>query len=571
MTLDESADSSLGSKPLVFHQRSFLGGMNQLLDPTRIKDNEYFLLINGRNRNDIISPVLLPNRLTYGLPDVIVKFHGLYAAGSFLIAFVDSRAYVANMELANPSFIQIPDFLMSPSAETYYAELVPASSINYKRTLATGGQPNSAINLASEIGGSTAALVVQDGSTQPWLIFNNGTARIAQNYDQWSNADVNLREYVPIGTRMCFSGGKLYIVNGNKLYHSVTGRPLDFVVNVDNNGDKGGNADTVAHAVDFDDVTTIKRMNVDNQSIFVATRKNSYAVAPNTSSLIFGEPTFSNNFLFNTGTLNNFSFTDLLGDLALIDYNSIRSFNAVLNYRNEGSNSPFSSKVSPLFKNITQSVTASITFDNFGLFAVQTIYGPAILIYDTINNTWVGLDIYDNLEGASIKQFAEVKTSTSRRLFFITSDSKLYEYNAGTTYATCKLYLGEWCSNDPKIEQQPAMLRLLFTEIKGSGDVSVNLFCDRKEVGETVDKPLTQAVSDSGTPTIPFGYTNNNADNVRNLSFELSSIEAAQAWKTGFLVTWNFNASLSHVRYEANGIASDQSDESSAEENYATS
>jgi len=366
---------------------------------------------------------------------------------------------------------------------------------------------------------------------------------------------------------MAFAGGKLYVSNGNKIYHSVTGRPLDFVINVDNNGDKGGDADTTFHAVDFDDITALKRMNADNSSLYVGTRKNSYSVTPNTNSLIFGEPTFNNTFLFNTGTLNNNSFIDLLGDFALIDNNSIRSFNAILNFKNEGANSPFSAIISPLFKSINQSVTAAITFDNFGLFAVETIYGPAILTYDTISKTWCGLDIYETLAGASIKQFAEVKTATAHRLFFIADDNKLYEYLAGTTFATCKVYLGEWCSNDPKVEQQASLLRLLYTEIKGSGSVTVSLFCDRKDVG-SYSKALVQAVSSAGTPTIPFGYTNNNADNVRNLSFELSE-KATQSWKTGFLVSWAFNASLSHVRYEATKIASDQSDESSAVENYS--
>jgi hypothetical protein len=188
-------------------------------------------------------------------------------------------------------------------------------------------------------------------------------------------------------------------------------------------------------------------LNTPDNGFFVSTLRDSTKVVPDFSSLVWGEPQFDNVPLFPTGALNQFSFVDVLGDSAFIDFTGVRSFNAVTQFRYEGKNSPFSRKVYNLFKDVTQTTPCCGRFDNYILFAVETIYGSAVLIYDEIAQAWVGLDLFPGV--AAIKQFAEIKTRTARRLLFITTDHKLYEAYASPVTAPLKIYVGEWCSQDP--------------------------------------------------------------------------------------------------------------------------
>ena len=113
--------------------------------------------------------------------------------------------------------------------------------------------------------------MVQDGINQPWLIqlnelINILTARKLNTYNQWSNVSsgANSREYVPIGKQMMYLNSILFIVapNGRSIYRSVSGRPLDFMVNIDVDGKKVpseiiGGAASVSFAADFDEITCI--------------------------------------------------------------------------------------------------------------------------------------------------------------------------------------------------------------------------------------------------------------------------------------------------------------------------
>jgi len=75
------------------------------------------------------------------------------------------------------------------------------------------------------------------------------------------------REYVPVGKQMLWHDGILYVVspNGKQIFRSVTGRPLDFMVNITPSGDKDpleavGGASSVSHSVDFEPITSINRL-----------------------------------------------------------------------------------------------------------------------------------------------------------------------------------------------------------------------------------------------------------------------------------------------------------------------
>lgn len=524
-----------------FEQSSFSGGMRRSVDPSQLGDTEYALLINGRSRYGVITPVKLPLQLTQGLPSTSPIFQGIYGAGSFLVTFAGGKAYYRDFSMASPFFNLIAGFQMTVDAPTLFAELVPASTVNFKRIPVDVDKKNLGINISSIIGSTPSALVVQDGKLQPRLIFPDSTTRVSKNWLNWMDTD---REYVPIGKQMLYKDGILYIVSpdGKELFHSVTGRPLDFMVAIDAAGNKFGTeadsgASAVSHRIDFDEVTCINRLN--SPGFLVTTAKNSYLTIPDPTNTIYGEPTFANQFLFSTGALNQFSVTDILGDTALIDFSGIRSFDAVSQLKFEGNNAPFSRDIFPLLENIIQTVTAAITFDNYALFAVTTIYGAGMLVYDTILKKYAAIDIYPGV--SAIKQFAEVKLTNKRLLFFITTDNKLYQAFAGET-AKCQLFTREFAV-DPSTDHKAYDAQLAFIDAKENGVLSVTEYTDRFAGAiSSVDVEATMAPQ---TPPItpPFGASTK--DTTAMFTFRFN--ESKEGWKTGLWIEWNFDSSLAAI------------------------
>lgn len=558
---------------LVFPQLNFSGGMNQQVDPTRLQNNEYPLAVNIRTRYGVAELVKLPlDADPQGtLSGLLVQ--GIYSAGPYFIVFANGKAFYKNAANQASAFTQIASFQLSPTAEHIYAEQVPASSMNFGRQLEEADNIRGGVKLFGSVNGSPQCLVCQDGENQPWLIFEDGTARRAGGYVDWA---IDNREYVPIGHMMMYLNGVLYIVGDvstgslvatrRQIFRSVTGRPLDFVVNIDINGNKGGDASTTSFAVDYDAITCISRLNSNDGGFFVSTAKNSYLVLPQfTPPLPFNEPTFITQALFNTGPLNNFSLCDISGDAAFVDFGGIRSFNAVLQNRNEGKNLPFSKKIAALFETIVQTVTAAISYDDYAFFAVETIYGRGILVFDTIQDIWVGIDFFTDEDliplDVSIQQFCEVKIGSTRKLFCRTSDNLVYEMFAGTDYATGNIFTGEWCSNDAAIEVKPLNLKLVYTDVEEEGNVTITPYVDRK-AQTALTLPLTQNATVFATPLgLPFGPSD--SDVVRNINFGLDN-NVAQGWKIGFWISWNFAAQLTHIRCECIKIKATESTDEQA-------
>ena len=519
-------------KALTFIKNDFSGGMNRLDDSTKVKANEVPLLVNARNRYNVIEPILVPALVSAGLPTGL--YQGIYAAGSIVVVFIAGKAYYKDYNNAASNFTQVAGLLMSTTAATIHLSFVAISNNNFARK--AGTSPNSAITLGASIATSPQCAVVQDGINQPWIINADGTARITQNYNQWSLAN---REYVPIGLQMAFSDAVLYVVssNGQKIYRSVTGRPLDFVVAVDSAADKVADAELTSHAVTYGTITCIKALNTNPSGIFVSTAYNSFLVIPDTNNLIFGEPTFTNTPLFTTGPLNQFSFIELLGDNAFIDFSGIRSFNAVLQLKREGQNSPFSAKISPLLAGVIQSATATVNFDDYALFALKTVYGNAIIFYDTLTQTWVNIDKFVSL--SNIKQFAEVKLTASRHLFYLTA-SGIYEYYKGTSYARAGIYIGDFVSGDNFIQHKPDKLSLVFTDPIQLGLVDVSIFVDAAR-GKTYSTYISAYVdAQSANREFPFGAASK--DRVRAIDIDIA--REATGHKLGMYIEWAFNVKL---------------------------
>lgn len=532
-------------KEIKVTQRSFSGGMNLFRDPSKLQEDEYTLLSNGRPRFDTIEPIKLPLEIMDGVPPG--KKQGCYAAGSYILLFVAGLAYYRNFD--NPAvthFTPVAGFTaMSATVDYIFAALVPASFNNYTRKLAPSENVKDDVLFVGSISGSPQCIVVQDGINQPQIISTVVAARTAYTYLQWTTT---FREYIPVGTVMRYIGSILYIVSPDRsqIYRSVSGRPLDFMVIIDTLGNKlpsemDGGASMVSHKASFNPIIEIKPLNTQDGAFIVSTVADTIKVIPDFTDLQYGEPSFSNIPLFSTGVISPHSITELLGDTVLVDVKGLVSFNAVEQAGIEGQNSPFSLQISELFNGINQTVTCAISFDNYGFFALDSIYGYGVLIYDTLLEKFVSFDLLSNVEG-KILQFAELKISGRRSLFFITDDNKLFEYNASSSTALCGLYTRELCSNDPEVEQYLTGLKLIFLDTEEAGSVSVTPILDRFR-GETLSKSLKVNLIPQAYPIdIPFG--NSNTDTTKNIIFKWNKEQVS--WKIGFLIQWNFHSNLSH-------------------------
>jgi len=312
---------------------------------------------------------------------------------------------------------------------------------------------------------------------------------------------VGFREYVPIGKQMAFHGGKLYVAStdGTKLYHSVSGRPLDFMVPVNEEGDKIhaaeaiGGVEAVAYTISNDPITCLKSLNT--EELFVGAFNSSYTVKPDTVNTIFGEPTFTKKFLFSTGPVNQNSIIDLLGDTAFIDRHGIRSFNAVQQSETIARDNIFSWPISDIFKDVAQDGTfqCAVVHDGYALFHVLTSLPEQYLtvIYDMATKKFVSLDRQESSgtgatwqDGASatvdvfdansyctpIRGMAVgVTTAGGKDLFAITDDPSSKSFwvkhlYGSTEFAMSRVDTKAYSTSDPKVELKPISMNMMFNK-----------------------------------------------------------------------------------------------------------
>jgi len=490
--------------------------MNMALDDSRIGQDEYQLGLNVRNRFGDLRPIRRPLEITTGFT-AGVPLQGVYAVGDFIII---AQAGVAKYKhRLSDTWVDLwnsaGSYYLDPAVDTIYFQSVPSSNrgFAYKSTGTTSGVVVD--TSATPPTRTSAGIVVQDGINQPNLIeFKSSgssafvSVRKCRTYAEHNTTidSVVEREYVPIGKQMMYFNGKLYIISpdGTTIFHSVSGRPLDFVIAINTDGDKVssdegvGGAVAISYSVSYDPITCIGPLNTD--SFFVGTGSASYAVTPDNSRLLFGEPMFSKKYLFGASVVNQFSFIDVLGDFAFIDSEGLRSFNAVQQLRNEGRNSAFSMSVAKLFENIVQDSTlsAAISFDNYGLFSMRTAYGNVIVVYDTMSKKFVSVDTYQDGSDAEavesggivtggfdadsvsygfgiIKQFTKISTNSAHELYAITDTGELLKFYSGAKHLQASVTTRAWASGDPRVEQKPLELRTLFSNVSAWESKSVSL------------------------------------------------------------------------------------------------
>ena len=538
---------------LIFEQSSFQGGMIQRLDATKVPNSKdsYYLGVNIRNREDNLQPITKPLDITNNVPEG--KKQGLYGAGKFLVLFIDGKPYARDVSNIGSGFIPLNAAPMDRHVEYIYLEFVPASTLGFGRLRATDSDIVS-IDVTQELPfiSSRQGAIYQDGLNRAQLILDN-TVDVTQlnTFAEWNTDN---REYVPLMKQMLYYGGILFGISpdGKEIFHSVSGRPIDFMVVIDEEGKKledetSGGATSVSKRVDFETITAIKSAPTQD-TLIVTTINRTFLLSINTQNLFFGEPTLDSFPIAAIGAVNQFCFADLNGDTAYIGNQGIHSFNAAAILKRESNNDPLSGVINRLFtlnevEHVVQDFPCAFEFGaDYVLFAVNTIYGRGVLVYDKITSKFISLDIYEGV--SQIKQFADVVIDGHRRLFFITTDDRVYEHFAGDGVEQAGIFIGEWCSNDPKIEQKPVYLRLVFTECEEEGDVSVTPIVNRQIFGEKTETIKKLADASVIPMAIPFGDSQRNG--VQNVTFNLSGTIAA-GWKVGCLVNWNVKAKLTHI------------------------
>ena len=568
-----------------YNQQAFIGGMNLLSDDTRLQPNQYRIGFSLRNRYDKLD--LVPSSLEDKTAPIGNK-QELVTFGDYLIMFVNGLAYYKYY--TDVAWSQVNGFGMDPNATRYWTVAVPVSTTNYLRLSVAGTSvttPNSlgavsASNITGAGGGNVPGLLVQDNINQPQFIFLDvnsvPTCRTTQSYVQWSitftdntntvvatNGDQ--REYVPIGNCMAWVNGILYIASqdGNLIYRSVEGRPLDFVVNVTNTlvtalpftMSPGGDAITTAYSVGVGGITCLRPLA--GNALFVSASNANFSVTLNTTQnapLMFGQYTFIRTFLFNANCLSDRAIFDSTGDTRFIDLTGVRSFNAVSQNANEGRNLTFTASIKGAFTitsangSVLTSIiqdpnySAGILYDDFELYACQSIFGTVIAVYDTINSCWVGFDIAQT-NGKRIKKFAKIELDI-QALYAITEDDKLYKLYAGPgtdqalfrTIGLCANIV--WAGSDikyanPKYEVHPKIMRVIVNGITQDCNVTLTAYVNNRQ---SIEGPQLKSIiyKEPSKPSIgPLTLADVDTQ-LSNLYFPLANTN--HGWKVFAVLSW---------------------------------
>lgn len=557
-------------------QTSFKGGMNTVSLDTEIPDDSYALGINVRQRYGYAEAIKKSVDITYNL---VGKNQGVYALGTILLAFYSGNAYF--QVLGDTLWNLIPNFSLDASVEYIYAQAVPGSTNNFLRKAVTTNagvvDANAGIIKTNNfsVSGNPAGVVCQDGIGQPWLIEydninNNATARRLGTYDQWSNTSTtaNDREYVPIGTLMMYLDGVLYITRGNIVMRSVSGRPLDFMINIDQDGNKlateaQGGALSMSFAIDFDVITSI--LPIGSGQFTIATALRLYGMQVDFTRPIFAEPQFSKIFNLEVGTVNQFSSTDLNGDAGIIDFDGVKSYNAVKQLKTEGNNDPLSKIIHLYLEGITQTTVAAIVFNNYNYFSLTTSLGKCVAVYDNLNNVWAGFDITNATTGG-IKLFAESVSSSARNLVAATSDDKIFWMYSSNERENAIVKLRSLVAGDYSaygtfvpaglmVEHKPIRFRAgLYCGLL-SGTITAVLDVDGKRSNHQT-KNIDGVVQGVLYPVFPPVYGSNSSA-LNNITFPTGDSKAG--YKVTPTLRWDSDAKLARCELETTNISKDNS------------
>src|SRR5574343_1668342 len=113
-----------------FNIESFAGGLRRNVDPTKLQDDQYPLLVNARSRYGTLKPIKLPKKIEE-FPTGLMQ--GCYAQDNYVIVFCKGEAYLKDFKNTGSSFKRLKDFSLSSTEEYIFAEAVPSSFFNFDR------------------------------------------------------------------------------------------------------------------------------------------------------------------------------------------------------------------------------------------------------------------------------------------------------------------------------------------------------------------------------------------------------------------------------------------------------
>lgn len=459
-------------------QLSFAGGMTGQYDPTKTDPTQYRVGLNCRVRKNAIEGAYAPVRI----PSPATTHQALFALDDKLILISGATMYQVRPDLGDVHIIA--STTLNPTADYIYHVNVPAPSNFIMKMGGATAEYNSAVSTMPE------CAVLQDGISQPYLLASNLSYRAAHTYVDWS---FDFPEYVPVGKQMCFSGNKLYIVspNGRRIYQSVSGRPLDCVINVDGTtGEKQGDADTTYIAVAAAPATAISA----NQGggFLAFTYYGAYAGYIDAAvDSYFGEPYIQPAELFPVGAVGQYGFAYSNGQSVFVSPSGIQSFNQVAQQFRESNNTPFGAAiVDYIIRPITRVATA--VADDYIFFGLKTIFGDGILVYDTRLSAFVSIDLV-----GEVKEFAVLRTGGLDRVFYITTANELYELPLYSgTRSTFSVALGHYSKQDGGTQLRPCSSHVALTGIISDGSFSMRTYVDSALVNtsaQTVDREMASS------------------------------------------------------------------------------
>jgi hypothetical protein len=506
-------------------QDNFAGGMSLVFDSTKTPANMFRCGLNTQIRKNSLVGFFRPIRI----PTPSANHQAIFTLDVNLCLVIAGNVY--RFDDVNDSVVAIPSTAnLDADAEYVYTANVPVPT----NTIVNSGYRPS-------ISAFTPATVLQDGLSQPLLVGPNMAARQAYTYDQWT---FDNPEYIPIGKQMAVSGNKLFVVSpdGTKVFQSVSGRCVDFVLNFNSNtGERQGDAASTSLAFSAAKATAI--VPSQNGGFLGFTRYGAHAGQPRPDyPLIFGEVYIDPVDLFPVGAVNHLAFTLANGESVFVSPTGIQSFNQVAQIQSESNATIFGAPISDLIiKPIVR--TACISAAEYSFFAFDTIYGSAIAVFDNRISAWAGLII-----GYSVKQFAVLNTTGLERLFFITHTDEFYElplYSGSRMPITA--YLGEYTSG-PNEAFKPTRASVFLNNIRGSGNLQVAFYLNRKQVAEKTLAVTAEREAESSLETVPVDFPTEGETQAEAFHFEPDGVGVGQ--NVGLRVSFDGDAAVTGVNLE---------------------
>lgn len=520
--------------------------MRSSLDATKLGAGTYPLLLNGRVRGNVVSTV--KRSVLKELPPGIVQ--GIYSLDNFLVMFIAGRVWYQNVaDSWGPK--PILGFRLSPTVGQIHMVSVPSSTLNFKRKLVSADIADierTTTPVATSIRGGLA----MDGINQDIVIYPTAdglAVRQTQTFAEWhlDPANPDAQEYVPVGLYPLWTGYKVRKVAKDssgaytRILESVSGRPLDWVIEITASGEKVA-PDRTAHAVAYEPVTAMYASASQETAFIVGTNLRTFGVFEDRDTLIFGEPFLRTIPLFAAGAVSHWASIDVGGELTFVGRNSILGVTATTQEaanvanRSVSRNRVFSAPISLLLDTTTEAAVAR--FDDYALYAMNTVLGPAVVVYDINLSAFVSIDQWKGV--GRIRQFALTSSNGNEQLWCYTDDSQVFEVFAAEETETARLYLGDVSSQNAFLNHSITSVAARFGGLSAPIEVTVDIYKDRL----LVDR-LTRVVDgDALFNGSPLPTDEARVKTVNGFVADVS--DKREAFATGALIQWSGEGKLSY-------------------------